>query len=454
MCICRQILNLRIYVSIKDTLFTLPELHLNDKSSQNSIGKPRLKSPIRNQIEMVTKSLDDLLPKDHLARDVWNYVEKLDLSLTLGKIQSVEGNVGRPSTDPKILLTLWLFATIKGIGSARLIDEYCREHDAYKWICGGVNVNYHTISDFRTDHQEQLNSLLIQSVGILSKVGVISLEKVSQDGMRVRACAGASSFRREETLQSHLELAELLVQDLKEEAERNPNGCKDRVQAANVRAAKEKKQNLENAIEELQKLREEKVASAKRDRKKLTENDLKKVRSSTTDAEARIMKMACSGFRPAYNVQFASTNKGKAIVGVEVINKGNDKNQTLKMIQRIKDLYNIVPEKWFVDGGYKSKEELKRATEIFEECKIYMPVNEEDTQKLKESETEVELRQRMATAEAQELYKERAATAEYVNAQARNKGIQQFRVKGLKKVTCVAYIFAIAHNLTIALGLI
>ena len=439
----------------QNTLFTLPDIPVKNETVRMNHGKPRLNSPLRNQIEMVMKSLDDLLPAEHLARDVWNYVKNLDLSKSLAKIQSVEGNVGRPATDPKVLLSLWIYGTIKGIGSARMIDEYCKEHDAYKWLCGGVEVNNHTISDFRTTQEEQFNDILIQSVAILSKANIISLEKISHDGLKVRACAGSSSFKRGVTLEGQFELAKLLVEDLQEEAKRNPNACKDRTTAAQIRLAQEKKQNLEMALEELEKIKAEKKKAAKRDRKTIGEADLNKARSSTTDPEARVMKMACSGFRPAYNVQFASTNKGKAIVAVEVLNKGNDKNQICKMIQQIEKQYSIVPKKYFVDGGYRGQEELERTVERYNGCEIYMPVSEEtsEKQKLKESEAEVALRKRMETPEAKELYKERAATAEFVNAQSRNKGLQQFRVKGLKKVKCGALLFAIVQNIKISLNI-
>jgi transposase len=435
----------------QNTLFSLPEAPESEQLINNYHGKPRLKSAVRNQVEMVMKSLDDLLPPDHLARDVWNYVVNLDLSKSLARIQATEGNVGRPATDPKILLSLWLYGTIKGIGSARMLNEFCKEHDAYKWLCGGVDVNYHTLSDFRTTQEEQFNHILIQSVALLSKANIITLEKVSQDGIKVRAHAGSSSFRRGVTLATQLEFAKLLVEDLKEEAKKNPNACKDRIRAAQLRSAQEKQQNLNMALEELEKVNADKIATAKRDRKKVSEEVLEKTRSSMTDPQARIMKMACGGFRPAYNIQFASTNVGKAIIAVEVLNKGNDKNQICNMIQRIEKLHDIIPEKYFVDGGYTGKEELERTVEKYKSCEIYMPVPEK--QKLNESEAEVALRTRMESLEGKELYKERAATAEHVNAQSRNRGLDQFRVKSIKKVTCMALIFAIAQNVSIALNI-
>ncbi|THD49071.1 MAG: hypothetical protein E8A46_20875 [Bradyrhizobium sp.] len=171
------------------------------------------------------------------------------------------------------------------------------------------------------------------------------------------------------------------------------------------------------------------------------------------------MKMACNGYRPAFNVQFASTNLGKAIVGVDVIKQGSDSGQALQMIKQVEKMYGIVPKTWSVDGGYKSHEQLDIVGEQYKNCKIYMPVEtnskvDNPYEKRPEDSTAVgEWRVRMGTAEAKEQYKERAATAEYVNAQSRNKGFQQFRVRGLDKVKCVALIYAITHNITIFLNI-
>ncbi len=440
------------------TLCELPEHIQNSISPDNHFSKPRLKTASRNQIEMVLKSLDDLLPPDHLVRYVWKYVEGLNLSTVLKKIRSVEGNAGRPATDPKIMLALWLFATLKGIGSARMIDEYCKEHDAFKWICGGITVNYHTISDFRSCHGEQLDELLTQSVAILAHKKLISLEKISQDGMRVRACAGGSSFKREESLRFNLELAQMLVNDLKAESEKNPAACKKRIEAAQLRVAEEKVKNIESALAELNEIRRSKILAKKREQRKMKTGELEKVRASMTDPEARIMKMADGGFRPAYNIQYATTNKGKAIVGVSITKNGSDQKETLQMIEQIENRYCIIPKKWIQDGGYHNLRELDKVGEKYKDCQIYMPVQE--TQKnrgnlyeKREDDTPItgEWRERMGTEEAKEIYKERGYTAELINAQARNRGCQRLLVKGLLKVKNIALLYALVQNMMLAI---
>ncbi len=439
-------------------LFDLPEKPQKPLFKSTNV-KPRLNSAVRNQYELIPNILEDILPKEHLARSVWGYVESLDLSIVLNKIQSVENHVGRPATDPKILLSLWLFATINSIGSSRVIETFCKEHDAFKWICGGVKVNYHTISDFRSRYGDQLDELLTMSVTALANAEIISLEKVSQDGMRVRASAGSGSFSREPTLNDKYVLAQQLMEDIKNEEKRHPGASKSRLAAAERKSAEDRLKRLANAKDELDKIRNEKSEYAKKERKILDNTELEKVRVSTTDCEARVMKMACAGFRPAFNVQFASTNVGKAIIGVDVTNKGCDNHQLTKMIEQVERRYNQVPKKWFVDGGFDSQDEMNLAGEKYKECKVYMPVRITEKNKAnpyekqpKDSEVVGEWRERMGTDEAKESYKERAATAEYSNAQARNRGLQQFFVRGIEKTRCVALLFAITHNMMISIG--
>lgn len=446
-------------MSNQPTLFNIPRTYESEDSLEISNGKPRLKYAIRNQVEMIMKSLDELLPKEHLARDIWQYVESLDISISLRKIKSVEGSAGRPATDPKILLAIWLFATIKGIGSSRVIEQFCYEHDAFKWLCGNVKVNYHTLSDFRSFQGEQLDELLTQSVAVLARSKIISLEAVSQDGMRVRALAGGSSFKKEETLLFNLELAKKLVTDLKEEVEKKPGACKTRSESAQLRSAEEKLKNIESALNELNEIKKSRVEAGKKEQRKVKEETLKKARASMTDPEARVMKMADGGFRPAFNVQFATANIGKAIVGVDVTKSGSDQKQTIEMMEQVIKRYGVLPLNWLQDGGYDNRRELEKIGIKYKDCKIYMPVKE--TQKNKgnlhvrqpdDSEIIGEWRERMGTEEAKKIYKKRAETAEYANAQARNHGMQQFSVKGLVKATNVALFFALVHNMIIAIN--
>jgi transposase len=411
-----------------------------------TFGKARLRYAQRHQIEFRALALDDLLPENHQARAVWNFVSGLDLTTLEEKIRAVEGHAGRASTDPRILMSLWLYATLDGEGSAREIDRLCKEHLAYQWICGGVSLNYHTISDFRTAHVDFLDELLTETVATLLNEGLVTMERVAQDGMKVRASAGAASFRRKPTLEEHLADAEAQVKALREELEKDPSAGSKRKQAAKERAAREREERVKRALERMPDVE---AAKKKKDRDK--------ARVSTTDPEAPVMKMADGGFRPAFNVQLATDTESQVITGVEVTNSGSDFGKMAPMVEQHETRYEKTPDEALVDGGFAKKEDIEA---VGDTTTVYAPVMESKKDDLdrhvpREDDTPhvAKWRQRMATDEAKEIYKERAATAECVNAIARNRGLQQFRVRGLRKAKAVILWYVIAHNMMRAVAL-
>src|SRR5512140_355101 len=258
------------------------------------IGPKRLRSAVRNQVEFQECSLDELLPDEHQARTVWEYACGLDLSDLRARVQAVEGGPGQAPADPRIVLALWLYATLRGVGSARVLNGLCEHHAAYRWICGKVSMNYHTLSDFRTQHVELLDRLLTESAATLMAEGLVTLDRVAQDGMKVRASAGAASFHRKPSLQEALAAAEEQVAQLKKELEADPAASKTRQQAAQQRAAEDRAARVRAALDQLPQIAEAKKAK-----------DRDKARASTTDPDARVMKMGDGGFRPAFNVQLA-----------------------------------------------------------------------------------------------------------------------------------------------------
>jgi len=217
-------------------------------------GRPRLRTANRQQIVFRTAALDDLIAPDHPARIVWEFVGGLDLRALYDSIKSVAGNAGRPAIDPKILMALWTYATVDGVGSARQLDKLCGNHDAYRWLLGDVAINYHTLADFRTDHVELLDRLLTESVAALLAEGLVDLQRVAQDGMRVRASAGAASFRRRPTLEEALAEAEAQVEALRAELEQDPAAGDRRRQAARHRAARERAERIRGALDRLPEL--------------------------------------------------------------------------------------------------------------------------------------------------------------------------------------------------------
>lgn len=282
----------------------LPDAPMDERSERPK-ARARVLMPNRLQMELRPSDLESLLPEGHRARIVWGYVERQDLSTMYEPIKSLEGGAGRTAIAPEILYALWLYATLEGVGSARGLERLTQSHDAYRWICGGVQVNYHTLSDFRADQGVALDGLLTDGVASLMAAGAVKLKRVAQDGMRVRASAGAGSFRRKGKLESCLEQAREQVETLKRQIEEDPGALSRRSQGARERAVHEREERIKKALERLPELARIKQKQGK---------DGGEARASTTDAEATVMKMGDGGFRPAYNAQYATDSESQVIV--------------------------------------------------------------------------------------------------------------------------------------------
>jgi transposase len=413
------------------------------------MGRPRLRVPHRDQVEFYHASLDQLLEPDHTARVVWEAVRQLDLSPWLCEIKAVEGHVGRNMTDPRMLLALWIYATLEGIGSARELARLCENHLAYKWLCGGVSVNHHMLSDFRSQNGAAWDDLLTHIVGTLTAEGLVTMVRVAQDGMRTRASAGKSSFRRKRSLEDCLAEARRQVETLKQLAEESSEELTNQQRAARERAAREREARIKAALENLQQLRQQRDQRAKK-----ACEPAKEARASTTDPDARVMKAANGGYQPGYNVQFATDTASGVIVGVEAANAGNDSEQLAPMLDQLKDRYDTTPAEALVDGGFATKESIEQASE--RGCTVYAPLKDEKKQRAagkdpcaaKRGDTPAVAawRARMGTAEAKTIYRLRCQTAEWVNALARNRGLYQMPVRGQAKCRTIAVLYAIAHN--------
>lgn len=413
-----------------------------EKKGEREIGRLRLRRAKRDEVAPIPARLENLIGPEHLARLLWEEVEQLELSGFYEHLKVEEGGRGQAATDPQILVGLWLYASYEGVDSARKLNKLCVESLPYIWLCGGVKVNYHTLSDFRVDYKEALDELMTQILGKLDGARLINWESQAQDGMRVRASAGAASFRREPTLEKGLVKAQARLAALEREtgSEQRSSGQK----AAQNRAAREKVEGYEAALTEMPMARAVKKAK-----------DRDKARVSTTDPGSRVMKMPDGGYRPAYNWQFAVETTNLIITGVEVVNSGSDKGQTLPMLAQVKERCQRLPQNWLNDGGFVNLSTINQATK--QGVIIYAPVpkpRDEERDRYVPLSTDLpavaEWRERMGTDEAKELYKERAASVECVNAQSRSqRGVQQVRVRGQAKVKCIALWTAIIHNLLI-----
>jgi transposase len=419
-------------------------------AAQVAGGNPRLRVPQRNQVEIRWASLDEMLEPDHPSRMIWAAVCELDFSRWLGTIKAVEGAVGRNATDPRLLAALWIYATLDAVGSARELARLCEKHLAYQWLCGGVSVNYHLLADFRSQGGDKWDDLLTQIVGSLLAEDLVTMKRVAQDGMRVRASAGKASFRRRPRLEQFLEQARQQVEALKMLADESPEDLTRRQQAARNRAAQERQQHLAEAIRNCAELQQQREKSAKTSGRKVTE-----ARASTTDPEARTMMFPDGGYRPGYNVQFSTDTASGIVVGVDVTNHGTDNDELPPMLEQLDERYDRQPDEALVDGGFASHETIDKATE--EGCVVYAPLKEEDKQlaagkdpyvpKKGDSAAVAAWRQRMGTAAAKLIYRLRCQTAEWVNALCRNRGFWQMPVRGQRRCRTVAVLYAIVHNI-------
>ncbi len=388
--------------------------------------------------------LEGLLPQDHHARAVWAFVARLNLSEFHERIQSREGRAGRPAIDPQILLGLWILATLDGVGAAREIERLCQYHLAYQWMCGGVQVNHHTLSDFRNLSTDLLNGLLTQTVAALMSEGLVELTRVAQDGMKVRASAGASSFRRRARLKEFQKMAREQIESLSKEIEDNTGAASKREQSARKRAAESRERRVEQALEELAKAESQK-------RSKDPKRNAKEKRSSVTDPEARVMKMADGGFRPAYNVHLSTTTGSNVIVAVEVNNEGTDQTTMLQLAEQIEQRYESESQEWIADAGCTSLNNIEKMDA--RGCKVYAPVRmskrakDKPAKPRKDSRAVQQWPERMESEEAKSIYKLRGQTAECVNAHLRNRGLVSLLVRGAKKALAVVLVHALTHNM-------
>ncbi len=406
---------------------------------------PRFCRPDRSQRDPHPRLLDELVASDHPVRAVWDFVQPMDLHALEAEYRAVEQHPGRPAIDVRLLVALWLYATVEGVASAHRLNQLCTRDDPFKWLCGGVSVNYHTLSDFRTKHADWLAEQVIGSVAVLRREGLVDLNRVGQDGLRVRASAGAGSFRRQAKLAEAQEEAQQHWDALQAELQADPGARSRRQRQAQVRAARERLQRLQRAQQEWRTL------EASREKRK--KGDGAKTRVSTTDPEARRMKMPDGGYRPAYNVQFATTLDTLVVVGVEVTNAGTDAGQLAPMVAQIAQDCGAPPRECYVDGGFVSRDDV---TEVSAQgVVVYAPIKEEAKKRAQgrdpyapvqgDTPAVAAWRGRMGTAEAKAKYRARSL-CEWTNATSREHGLTRLLVRGLAKVKAVALWHGLAVN--------
>lgn len=457
----------------------------------------RVKPVDRSQVLWRAVDVEALIVEDHPARAIWALTQELDLKSFYTPIEAVQGVAGRTPWDPRLLVSLWVYAYSRGISSAREIARRCAYEPAFQWLCGLEVINHHTLSDFRVAHGSALQELFVEVLGVLSAGGLVSLERVMHDGTKIKACASADTFRREESLRAHLETAHQQVQALAQEDNQEPT----RQQAAQQRAARERQQRVQQALEQLEQIRQTKQAAKAKEQ----------VRVSTSDPTSRNMKQADGGFAPSYNAQITTEASHKIIVAVGVSQSGNDYGELLGGVERLEQTLGAKPQQLVVDGGFTCRENIlamaaqdieligswrqpaatatggdargvsaefgasafqyetaadryrcpagallphqgqrevagglrhdyRAGASVCKACAFKAQccpetVRGRSLSRLVEDPQVHQFRQRMETTSAREIYRQRAPVAEFPNAWIKDKlGLRQFRLRGLVKV--------------------
>ena len=414
-------------------------------------GRPaglRLETAVRTQLEFQQSRLDDLLGPDHRARQVWDYVEELDLSVLYGRVQTTVSSSGRPAIDPAILVSLWLYATLEGVGSARLLDRLCKSEHAYLWLLGGVSVNYHTLSDFRSEAGGVLDELLSQSLTALIAAGSVEVRTLAVDGMKLQSLASGRSFKSAGRL-AELHRASLeTVRKLRAEIDEDPAASERRIKARRLAAAEDRVRRLAKARKAQAKIEQRRGEQAAEQRRKEERKDHDPARASISDPEARIMKMGDGSYRPAYNVQIKTAVDGSHIVGISVTDRGADYGLLTSALDEVRGRYGITPDRVLADGGYYSKADIEvlheRAVTMF--CPLPRNRKGDPSQPRRgDGPGTIAWRQRMATDQAQAIYRRRFAT-ERPHAHMRNHGLRRLLVRGIDKVKAVVLWHVHAFN--------
>jgi len=286
---------------------------------------------------MCTLDVETLVGEEHPARLFWGFLERVDLSEFAAGVRSREGTAGRPGTDPRLLIAIWLYAYSRGIGSAREVSRQMEWEPGFRWLAALEVINHHTLSDFRVAHQAALERLFGEVLGLFEHEGWIRLERVMQDGTKIRAQCGASSFRGRESLERHLERAREHVRRVSASSEEEP-----RRQRARERGAREREERIEQALEQWRRLKETKQQDKKSYQPKV----------SLTEPEARIMKTSEGGLVPCYNVQVSTDAGHGLIVDTAVTTEVNDHHQLVGAMDRVEARFRRRPGQVVADGDY------------------------------------------------------------------------------------------------------
>ena len=423
-------------------------------------GKARFICADRAQLQWDMLDLESLLPADHRARVVWGFVASLDLSALYDAIGAREGEAGRPPPDPAVLMSLWLYATIEGVGSARQLEKLCGSDIAYRWLAGGVPLNYHGLADFRVEHGDVLDRLLSESVTALISEGLVTLTEIAVDGTKLRANAGQGSFKSRSRLEAIETRVRARIAALRAETESDPQSWLRRKRAAQERAAREVMERAQKAHAALERLHKEKAERVKKHAK--AEAKKPEPRVSLTDLECRRMRFADGAVRPAYNAQIAAAPRQGVIVAVSITDRRNDSGLAVPMVEEVANRYGEAPKTLLADTHYATKKDIVALSERQAGAvEVLMPPPPQSTNvkpetlvrreraRACEAEPLRRWRECMASEEGKQRYRVRNLI-ERLNADAKNRGLGRLPVRGLIKAKTILLWYALANNLMAA----
>ncbi|HZC76823.1 MAG TPA: transposase, partial [Ktedonobacterales bacterium] len=415
----------------------------------------RVISPDRTQLRWDMVDLDSQLPDDHRARLVWAFVEGLDLSEFYDRIKARDAVAGRPATDPRVVLAVWLYATLEGIGSARAIDRLCQQHAAYRWLCGGAPINHDLLAEFRRENAVLLDRLLTQSVTGLIAEKLITLEELAIDGTKARACAGRGSMSKRKRLERIEKAVAERVAELKSELDTDPGELERQRKKRALQAAQERAQRVARARQKLAELEQEKAARAETHATEEANKGEPKV--SVSDPEARLMRLADGAVAPAWNVQVA-TAEG-FVVAIDPTDRRKDSGLAPGLVATVAERCGRAPQRLLADTTAMTREDIVTLAQQHPDMTVYSPPAPERSEvkastlrarrskRRREPPAVVAWRARMASAQGHEVYRRRKLT-ERAHGIIKNRGMTRFLVHGREKVRAVCLLQALALNLS------
>jgi transposase len=414
----------------------------------------RVIGPDRAQLRWEMVDLDSQLPDDHRARLVWAFVQGLDLGEFYDRIKARDEVAGRPATDPQVVLAVWLYATMEGIGSARAIDRLCQQHAAYRWLCGGAPINHDLLATFRREHAAALDRLLTQSLTGLIAEKLITLEELTIDGTKVRAGVGRGSMSKRKRLESIAKAVAERVAALKSELDKDPAEPERQRKRRALQAAEEQARRIERAHQKLAELVQEQAARAKTHAKEEAEKGAPKV--SVSDPEVRAMRLADGAVAPAWNVQVATANG--FIVAIDPTDRRNDGGLAPGLVEKIVERSGRVPQRLLADTTAITQEDIVKLDAHYPHMTVYSPPPPERTEvtaetlrkrrwrRRREPAAVQAWRARMASEDGQQTYRRRKLT-ERAHGIIKNRGMSRFLVHSRDKVRAVCLLQALALNL-------